>query len=66
MTEYKVELNSGKSILIEDERSLAGLASALCDDGFVQVVRRNKNGYQVSTETPIALLERAVVSIEPV
>jgi hypothetical protein len=65
MAEFKVELTSGKSIVIEDERSLAGLAEELCNHGFVQAVRIDKGGYQASNRTEVALFERAIVCIEP-
>ncbi|MGV8853009.1 MAG: hypothetical protein ACOH2L_00015 [Devosia sp.] len=65
MTEYQVELNTGKAILIKDARSLADLAATLCDDGFLQVLRAEKGGYQPSSETTVMLFERAVLSIEP-
>ncbi len=65
MTKYQVELNTGKTILIEDARSLSELAATLCDDGFMQVIRLQKGGYQPDTETAIVLFERAVASMEP-
>lgn len=65
MAKFKVELSSGKSIVIEDERSLTELAEELCNDGFIQVLRVDKSGYQPATNASVALLERAVASIEP-
>ena len=65
MAEYKVELTSGKSVLIEDIRSIEDLASSLCTHGFIHVQRLNNGGYQPETVTMIALMERAVMSIEP-
>ena len=64
MAEFRVELTSGKSIVIEDVRSLTALAEALCNAGFIQVLRIDKGGYQATNKTPMALFERVVVSIE--
>lgn len=65
MAEYKVELTSGKSILIDDIRSIEDLASSLCTHGFIHVQRLNNGGYQPETSTIVALMERAILSIEP-
>lgn len=65
MAEYKVELTSGKSVLIEDVREAEELASTLCTHGFIHVRRLHNGGYQPDSSTTIALMERAVVSIEP-
>lgn len=63
MNTFKVTLRSGQTALIEDPRALDDLAAQLAQEGFV-VVRRISGGYAKSV-TEVALLERAVESIEP-
>jgi hypothetical protein len=63
MNLYKITLRSGRASMIEDERSLSTLAADLAQDGFV-IVRRQASGYS-QTKTEVAIMERAVESIEP-
>jgi hypothetical protein len=63
MNLYKITYRSGRPSIVEDERSLSTLASDLAQDGFV-VVRRQATGYS-QAKTEIAIMERAVESIDP-
>jgi hypothetical protein len=63
MNQYKIAFRSGRALIVEDERPLKTLASDLAQDGFV-VVRRQAGAYE-KTKTEVAIMERAVESIEP-
>ncbi|WP_108462306.1 hypothetical protein [Devosia naphthalenivorans] len=63
MTSYKFTLHSGQAFTGEDKRDLRQLSEDLCSAGFV-VVQRTASGYS-TVPKPIALLERAVASVEP-
>jgi hypothetical protein len=63
MNLYKITFRSGRASLVEDERSLGTLAADLAQDGFV-VVHRQASGYS-QAKTELAIMERAVESIEP-
>ena len=63
MNLYKITFRSGRVWIVEDERSLSALTSDLAQEGFV-VVRRQVGGYS-DTKTEVAIMERAVESIEP-
>lgn len=63
MIAYKIKLRSGEFITAEDERDLPTLSKELCEQGFLQVERRI-SGYEPSKLVPVALMERAVESIE--
>jgi Holliday junction resolvase len=63
MNLYKITFRSGRTSIVEEERSLSNLAADLAQDGFV-VVRRQASGYS-PTKTEVAVMERAVESIEP-
>jgi hypothetical protein len=63
MNLYKITLRSGRASIVEDERSLRTLASDLAQDGFV-IVRRQVSGYS-QAKTEVAIMERAVESIDP-
>ncbi len=63
MNFFKITFRSGRASVVEDERSLGTRAADLAQDGFV-VVRRQASGYS-QTKTEVAMMERAVESIEP-
>ena len=63
MNLYKITFRSARASIVEDERSLSTLTSDLAQDGFV-VVRRRASGYG-QAKTEVAIMERAVESIEP-
>jgi Holliday junction resolvase len=63
MSLYKITLRSGRASIVEDERSLSTLAADLAQDGFV-VVRQQASGYS-QAKIEVAIMERAVESIEP-
>jgi hypothetical protein len=63
MNLYKIKLRSGRTSIVDDKRPLSTLAADLAQDGFV-VVQRKAEGYS-DTTTEVAIMERAVESIEP-
>lgn len=63
MATYKITYLSGRTEIIDDERSIEDLTSSLCQDGFL-VVRVQSFGYSGSPKT-MSILERAVATIEP-
>ncbi|ODT80487.1 MAG: hypothetical protein ABS76_16260 [Pelagibacterium sp. SCN 64-44] len=63
MTTYKITHLSGRSVLVEDPRSLEALTVKLCQEGFL-TLRVRSSGYSNSTKR-ISILERAVATIEP-
>lgn len=60
---YKITLRSGRTSIVDDRRPLGTLAADLAQDGFV-VVQRQASGYS-GTTAEVAIMERAVESIEP-
>jgi hypothetical protein len=60
---YRITFRSCRASIVEDERSLSTLAADLAQDGFI-VVRRQASGYS-QIKTQLAVMERAVESIEP-
>ena len=63
MNIYKITLRSGRTSIVADKRGLSTLAADLAQDGFI-VVQRQAEGYSDIT-TEVAIMERAVESIEP-
>ena len=63
MNIYKITLRSGRTSIVADKRVLSTLAADLAQDGFI-VVQRQAEGYSDIT-TEVAIMERAVESIEP-
>ena len=63
MNIYKITLRSGRTSIVGDKRVLSTLAADLAQDGFI-VVQRQAEGYSDIT-TEVAIMERAVESIEP-
>lgn len=63
MKNYRVTLNSGQSLNVQDHRELEALSQDLCTAGFL-IVQRMSSAYTADTKV-ISILERAVMSIEP-
>lgn len=63
MNLYKFTFESGRASIIEDKRSLSTLAADLAQDGFIIVYRQSSAYSEAKKE--IAIMERAVESIEP-
>lgn len=60
---YRATLTTGRTIEIEDARTLKELASELCEVGYL-IVRRVKSGYDADG-LEITLFERGTACIEP-
>ena len=63
MAVYKVRLNTGEVITIEDGRDIATLSKTLCEKGHLQAHRRD-SAYASAKMTMISVMERAVSLIE--